>query len=366
MIYQEQIMQVLVTLAGYSFAEADNVRRAMSKKKVDVMNKEKDVFIDRVTSKGMNRDKAIYIFDTIARFAGYGFNKAHSVSYGLIGYQMAYLKANYPVYFIANLLNMSIGSDIKTKEYMDEAKKKGIKIYKPSINVSTDKYLIHNNSLLLPLNVIHNVGSAAVNDILEERRNNGKYNDYLDFISRTYGKSVNRKTIESLIDGDTFRDFNLNHKTLISNIDSALDYALLCNDIDKEYVMKPNIEIIEEYSEVELMNKELSTFGYYVTNHPASKYTDVVKIEHMKEYFDKYVDMVVIIGSIRKISTKKGEDMGFFSGSDETGIADFVIFPKNSRYLYEIHKDDLVKVRGQVTKRVDKYQIVISNIEIIK
>ena len=366
MIYQEQIMQVLVTLADYSFAEADNIRRAMSKKKVEVMDKEKDKFVERVTNKGMSKDKAIYIFDTIAKFAGYGFNKAHSVSYGLIGYQMAYLKANYPVYFIANLLNMSIGSDIKTKEYIDEAKKNSIKIYKPSINVSTDNYLIHDNSLLLPLNVIHNVGSAAVKDILDERNTNGKYTDYLDFIARTYGKSVNRRTIESLIDGDTFRDFNLNHKTLFNNIDSALDYALLCNEIDKEFVMKPNIEIEEEYTEVELMNKELSVFGYYVTNHPAAKYVDVVKIEHMKEFFDKYIDLVVIIGSIRKISTKKGEDMGFFSGSDETGITDFVIFPKNNKYLYEIHKDDLVKVRGQVTRRVDKYQIVVSNLEIIK
>jgi DNA polymerase-3 subunit alpha len=142
MIYQEQIMQVLVKMANYSFAEADNIRRAMSKKKLEVMEKEREVFIERSVRNGYTKEKANEVYDLIIKFANYGFNKAHSVSYALIGYQMAYLKANYPVYFIANLLNMSIGSDIKTKEYIDEAKLKDIKIFKPNINVSMDYYVI--------------------------------------------------------------------------------------------------------------------------------------------------------------------------------------------------------------------------------
>ncbi len=366
MIYQEQIMQVLVSMGGFTFAEADNIRRAMSKKKKQIMDENREVFIKRAMEKGFDKKKCEDIFALITKFADYGFNKAHSVSYALIGYQMAYLKANYPVYFIANLLNMSIGSDIKTKEYIDEARKKNIKIFKPNINISKDYYLIKDNALLLPLNSIHNVGTSAVEDIIKERETNGKYKDYLDFVARTYSKSVNKKTLESLIDGDTFRDFKYNHKTLYLNIDSALDFAMLCSDLDESLVMRPNIEVYDEYSEVELMNKELNSFGYYVTNHPASKYQKgIMKLNRIKEYFDKYVDTVVIVGGIRKISTKKGEEMGFFSGSDETDISDFVIFPKNSKFLYEIKKDDLIKVRGQVTKRVDKYQIVVSNIEVL-
>jgi len=367
MIYQEQIMQVLVAMGGFSFAEADNVRRAMSKKKKDIMDENRDVFISRAMEKGFTKEKSVEVFDLITKFADYGFNKAHSVSYAMIGYQMAYLKANYPVYFIANLLNMSIGSDIKTKEYIDEARKKNIKIFKPNINISKNYYLIKDNALLLPLNAIHNVGVSAVEDIIEEREKNGKYKDFLDFVARIYGKSVNKKTIESLIDGDVFRDFKYNHKTLFFNIDSALDYAMLCSDLDESLVMKPNIEVSQEYNENELINKELNTFGYYVTNHPSSKYQDgVMKLNKIKDYFDKYVDTVVIVGSVRKISTKKGEEMGFFSGSDETDTADYVIFPKNNSLLYDIKKDDFIKVRGQVTRRLDKYQIVVSNIEIIK
>ena len=336
----------------------------MSKKKHSVMEKEREVFVNRSISNGYSKEKANEIYDLIIKFADYGFNKAHSVAYALIGYQMAYLKANYPVFFIANLLNMSIGSDIKTKEYIDEAKKKNVLVFKPNINISMDYYVIKNNALLLPLNAIHNVGGSAVSEIINERTTNGRFTDFFNFVARTYGKSVNRKTLESLIDADTFRDFNINHHTLYASIDSALDYATLCSDLDESLVMKPNYESAEEYSENELMASELNTFGFYVTNHPASKYQEgIMKIKDMRAFFDKYVDLVVIIGSIKKIKTKNGEDMGFILGSDETGSADFIIFPKNNKFLNLIKKDDLVRVRGQVTRRIDKYQIVVSNIE---
>ena len=364
MIYQEQIMQVLVRMGNYSFAEADNIRRAMSKKKADIMEKERDTFVERATKNGYSKDKALEVYDLIIKFANYGFNKAHSVSYALIGYQMAYLKANYPVYFIANLLNMSVGSDIKTKEYIDEAKVKNILIFKPNINASEDYYRIKDNALLLPFNTIHNVGGSAVSEIIKERKERGKFEDFYQFVARTYGKSVNRKTLESLIDADCFRDFNINHHTLINSIDSALDYAVLCGDLAEEFVMKPNYEICVEYNDAELMERELNTFGFYVTNHPSSKYQNgIMKIKEIKKYFDKFVSLVIIIDSIRKIKTKNGDDMGFFSGSDETGVADFIIFPKNNRFLNEIRKGDFVKVRGQVTRRNDKYQVVVSNIE---
>ena len=366
MIYQEQIMQVLVKMANYSFAEADNIRRAMSKKKLEVMEKEREVFITRASNNGYTKEKANEVYDLIIKFANYGFNKAHSVSYALIGYQMAYLKANYPVYFIANLLNMSIGSDIKTKEYIDEAKLKDIRVFKPNINISIDQYVIKDKALLLPLNSIHNVGGAAVTEIIKERNENGRFTDFYNFVARTYGKSVNKKTLEALIDADVFRDFGINHKTLFESIDSAMDYAMLCSDLDESLVMKPNYEECDEYSDTELMSRELSTFGYYVTNHPSSKYQDgIMKIQDIKKYFDKYVDTVVIIGSIRKIKTKKAEDMGFMSGSDETGTADYIIFPKNNKFLTQFRKDDFVKIRGQVTRRNDKYQIIVSNIELI-
>ena len=364
MVYQEQIMQVLVLMGGYRFSEADNIRRAMSKKKVEVMEKEREVFIKRSIHNGYTKDVAEEVYDTILAFANYGFNKAHSVSYALIGYQMAYLKANYPVYFMANLLNMSIGSVIKTKEYIDEAKKKNIRFFKPNINVSLDSYVIKGNALLLPLSAIHNIGGAAVAQILLARKEGGRFTDFFNFVARTYGKSVNKKTIEALIDADCFRDFGVNHNTLVQNIDSALDYALLCNDLDESFVMKPNIVEHEEYSEPLLMTKELETFGYYVTNHPASKFQhNVMKLNRIVQFFDKFVSCVVIINSVRKIKTKKGETMGFISASDETDTIDFIVFPKHNAFLNLVKSGDFVRFRGQVVKRLDKYQIVITNME---
>ncbi len=364
MIYQEQIMLVLVKMANYTFAEADNIRRAMSKKKKEVMEQEREVFVRKAMENGYSKEKCEEVYDLIVKFANYGFNKAHSVSYALIGYQMAYLKANYTVYFIANLLNMSIGSDVKTKEYMDEAKQKDIKIFKPNINVSTDQYLIKDNALLLPLTSIHNVGGAACNVIVEERLKNGRYVDFYNFVARTYGKGVNKKTIEYLIHADCFREFHINHKSLIESIDAALDYASLCSDLDESLVMKPDIANEDEYQEGELMEKELDCFGFYVTNHPSSKYQEgIMKLHDIRKYFDKYVDTVVIINNIRKIKTKKGDDMGFISGSDETDKGDFIVFPKYYEELVSVKKTDLVKIRGQVTRRNDQFQIVVSKIE---
>ena len=364
MIYQEQIMQVLVKIGNYSFAKADNIRRAMSKKKIAIMEKEREVFISSAVKNNYPEQKANEIYDLIIKFANYGFNKAHSVSYAFIGYQMAYLKAHYPVYFIANLLNMSIGSDIKTKEYIDEARLKNISVYKPNINVSTDQYLIKDKSMILPLNVIHNVGIQATNEILAEREKNGEFSDFLNFVSRVYGKSVNKKTIESLIDADAFRTFNINHQTLIKNLDLALDYAMLCQDLDESLIEKPLMTEQEEFSSQELIERELNTFGFYVSNHPASKFQkDIVKFKNIKEYFDKYINCVIIINSIKKIKTKNGEDMAFIQGSDETGKLDLTIFPKNIKYLIDLKENDLVKVRGQVIKRFDKYQIIVFSIE---
>ena len=144
-IYQEQVMQILVKIGGYSYAEADIIRRAMSKKKQDIILNDRDHFIKEATKKGYEENIAKGIYDLIIPFAGYGFNKSHSVSYALIGYQMAYLKVKFPMYFIANLLNMSMGSIIKTKEYIDEARKKDIIILKPNINISTNEYIIKDN-----------------------------------------------------------------------------------------------------------------------------------------------------------------------------------------------------------------------------
>ncbi len=363
-VYQEQIMQVLVKLASYSYAEADNIRRAMSKKKLDVMASERENFIKRCIANGYQESLVVKIYDLILKFANYGFNKAHSVSYATIGYQMAYLKANYPKYFITNLLNMSLGSEIKTKEYLDEAKIKGLLIKGPDINISTLEYITKDDVIRLPLNAIKNLGTAASSAIYEERVQNGDYKDYFDFIARVYGKSVNKKTIESLIDAGVFKSFGFNNRTLKENIDIGINYATLVKDLDESLVMKPSIKAYPEDSEDDLRQKEYEAFGFYITNHPASKFKDstITKLENIKTYFDKNIKTVVLIEKINKIKTKNNEEMAFILGSDETSSADFVIFPKQKVLLETLKKGDLVLIFGRVTKRFDKYQININNI----
>ena len=366
-VYQEQIMQILVTMANFSFAEADNIRRAMSKKKADILLSEKTKIIERSIKNGYEKDIAEGIYELILKFANYGFPKAHSVAYALIGYQMAYLKSKYPLYFYANLLNMSIGSEVKTKEYIMEAKKSNINILKPDINISTNEYKIINNSLLLPLTVIKNTGGSACTQISEEKAK-GLYNDFFDFVVRNYGKSVTRKTIESLIDAGAFESFNINHQTLYNNIENAVNYAELVdgvNEISEMFISKPIMEEYKEFSDMQLMNKEKEVLGFFITNHPTSKYNNpnIMKLNKIREYFDKNVNCIVVINSIKNIKTKNNDEMSFVSAADETGEADFILFPLKMNLIKNIKKDDLVKIFGKVTKRIDKYQIVVTNIE---
>ena len=361
-VYQEQIMQILVTMAGFSFAEADNIRRAMSKKKKEVIEKERVNFITSAVKRGYNESKATEVYDLILKFANYGFNKAHSVSYALIGYQMAYLKAHYKEVFLANLLNMTISNSKKTEDYLNIAKKDKITILVPNINKSKDIYLSKNNYLLLPLSIIKNIGSNIVNMILKDREENGMFVDYFDLVRRFYKLGIKKNVIESLIYAKALDTFKINHKTMINMLDEVLRYAIVCDDLDVSLVEKPILKIEDEYDDKTLMNQELNVYGFYVSNHPASKYKakDVIKINKIKDYLGKNVKMVILVNDIRKIKTKKNEDMAFINGTDETGSMDFVVFPQKINYLENLKAGSLVVIMGTVARRIDKYQININ------
>lgn len=360
-IYQEQVMQILVKIGGYSYAEADIIRRAMSKKKQDIILNDREHFIKESIKRGYPEEIARGIYNLIIPFAGYGFNKSHSVAYALIGYQMAYLKAKFPMYFITNLLNMSMGSVVKTKEYIDEARKKDIIILKPDINISSNEYIIKNNSLVLPLSSIKNLGINTTTDILAERNTNGKFKDYLDFVTRVYGKSVNKKTIISLIDAGVLDSFNLTKKAMTENLDIAINYASLVSDLDPTFCIPPTLENKSEYTEEELRTKEYESFGFYVTNHPVSKYTDktIIKLKEIAKYFDKHIKCVVLVERIKTVKTKKGDNMAFITASDETDSKDFVVFPLAFYMITNLRIGDIITLQGKVTKRFNEYQINI-------
>ena len=361
-IYQEQIMQILVKMAKFTFAEADLFRRAMSKKKESIILSEKEHFIKSAISNGYSEAIANKTFERILKFASYGFNKSHSVSYALIGYQMAYLKVHYKEHFIANLLNMSIGNINKTNEYLTLAKKEDIFLLKPSINESNLNYTIEEKKLRLPLSIIKNVGTLAEEEIISKRTE--PFKDFFEFVAKCYSKNVNKKVIENLIYAGVFDSFNYNHKTLIDNLDNAIRYSELYNNLDSSLIEKPILESSEEFTPQELQEQELEVYGFYISNHPASKYQgkDITKLDKIDKKFNTFVKSIVIIDNIRAIKTKKGDNMAFIKASDETSKVELVVFASVYNSIKDIKKNDLVEVMGRVTKNISDYQITVNKI----
>ena len=359
-VYQEQVMQILAVVASYSYAEADLVRRAMSKKKKEVLEQEQEKFLTRAISNGYKKEVAEELFALILKFAGYGFNKSHSVAYALIGYQMAYLKVKFPTYFLTNLLNMSIGSEVKTKEYLTEAKSHALEIMRPNINTSASTYRIEGNLLYLPFSIIKGLGTNSIVSILEERETNGPYLDFIDFVKRNWHKNVNERVLETLIHAGVFDTF-ANKTTLKKNLEAVLNYAELSLGMDATLLLPP---VLKEYEEEENKEQlEMLSYGFYITNHPTSIYMGegIVKLQDMQQFFDKHVRFVVLVESIKRLKTKTGEDMAFIDASDDTGAGTFVVFAKQIRLLDEIKAKDIVEVQGRVTKRFDKFQVNVNN-----
>ena len=364
-IYQEQIMQIADVMAGYSFAEADLLRRAMSKKKEAILLKEKDKFINQSIAKGYTKEKALEVYNLILKFANYGFNKSHSVAYATVAYRMAYLKAHYPKIFMKNLLSNVINSEEKTAEYIYECKANNINILLPDINKSTDNYIIYKNDILYPLNNIKNIGFNVTKIILEERAKKS-FKDIFDFTRRCYGKAVNTKVIENLILAGVFDSLGINRKTLIENLDLIINYGEIGEYLDEE-VFKPELEIKDEYTKKELMQYEKEVFGFYISNHPITeyklKYPNSINIKNIDQYFDKVIDCIIFVDKTNIITTKKGEKMMFITGSDEVAKIDLVCFPKVYNLYPEITKTDILHIKGKVEKRYDKMQVVVQTIK---
>ena len=366
LIYQEQIMQVANIYAGYTLGEADILRRAMSKKKKELLEKEEEKFIKKSMEKNHTYEQAKKIFDLILNFAGYGFNKSHSVVYSVIAYKMAYLKRYYKTVFFANLLSNVIGSEVKTNEYILEAKSNNIEVEKPTINNSESKYTVKNDKIIYPITNIKGIG-IVVQEQIEQAKKDGEFTDIYDCFSRLYISGIGKKTLETLIYADVFKEFNLNRKTLINNLDSLFNYAELTKDIDPSLVMKPEIEIEKDYEQAYLLEKEKEVFGFYLSSHPTNMYKKdnpyCIPLDKVNENFNKKIDVLVLVEKVKVITTKKGDKMAFVTGSDETRSQEFTLFPKVFKTLEDITRGDIVKIRGTVEKRLNEIQIVVEKIK---
>ena len=364
-VYQEQIMLIAREFAGYTLAEADLLRRAMSKKKYDVLKSEEARFIEKSVKNGKDETKAKELFNLILAFAGYGFNKSHSVSYSIVAYKMAYLKYYFPKEFYANLLSSVVGSEEKTKEYLMEVKKLGIKVLPPSINKSlNNRFVFEKKAIIFPLSAIRNVGGVISNYIISNR--NTPYKDIFDFLKRTFKKTNNRKVLESLIYAHVFDEF-YNINTLITNLDNILNYIELSIDMDEDILVKPDIELKEELPVDEILQKEKEIFGFYLTSHQTEKFKlnnpDITDIYDIKDNLNKRINVIVSVDKTKEIITKKNDVMCFITGSDNTGSTTLIVFPDLYKEINNFKKNEIIKVKGKVERRFNEFQIICNEIE---
>lgn len=363
-VYQEQILEILKKIGGFSYSTADIIRRAMSKKKEEIIIKYRSDFVSGAIKNGYKEKDAEEIYDLVLKFANYGFNKSHSVAYALIATQMAFLKAHFTEYYMITELDMVIGSDVKTKEYIDEARRFNLNVYGVDINESTDKYKLKNKEIVLPLTVIKGLGKEAVSNILNEREK-GNFQDYFDFIKRIYSPKTNIKAIENLILSGALDIFKINRRTMLENLKQVIDYANLCSEIDESLVEKPELIGYDDYSENELIKMEYDLFGFYIKNHPVTKYKrdNMCTLNKIDKYFDKIITIVAMIDLIKEATTKKKDKMAFLTVSDEYDKITVVIFPLVYKNSFGIKKGDIIKIIGRVEKRMSSYQLVANKIE---
>ncbi len=380
-VYQEQIMQIASTMAGFSLGEADLLRRAVGKKKKEILDKERQHFVEGAITKGYESNIANAVYDLIVKFANYGFNRSHAVAYSVIAYQLAYLKANYPVYFMAALLSSSIGNESKIAQYIKECREMGIQVLPPSINKSGYTFLVENHAIRYSLTAIKGIGVAALKGLFSARKSK-KFTDLFDFCIRVSVKSVNRKALESLIHSGSFDEFGEDRAVLLASLDVALDHAQLVNPddaqqgdlfTDDEFFLKPKYVTVDPIRAEDKLRQEKEALGLYLSDHPVSIYEKEAKLEQAMaiSYIStasRNVRVLVYITELKKIRTKKGETMAFLTVSDQSGDMESVVFPAVlKRYSLLLQQGNIVFVDGKIEERNGVKQLIISSAkEVVK
>lgn len=353
-VYQEQIMKIAQSFAGYSLSQADLLRRGIAKKDKEILEKEKNNFIQMAISNGRDQRTAIKIYDYIEKFADYGFNRSHSVSYALLAYQMAYLKTHYYQAFMAVLMSHIQSNTEGLMAYIDQVQKKGFTIYGPNINISTDQFIKHDNGLLSPLTMIKGIGNQIVSKILSERKN-GIFKDFLDFKLRMKD-ILNDKLMKSLIYAGALDGLGLNHANMIRK--ANLDESGFENFID-DYQEKD----IKELEFDLLKSQEKEVLGFNLTYTFDEHFENLKKKYQIKTFDPNSKDIRVLgkISHIKEIKTKKGDLMAFID-FDAGVILNLTLFPKD----YEAYKTILSDKYLIIEARIDKNGYIINKIEKVK
>ncbi len=376
-VYQEQIMQIAAKMAGFSLGEADLLRRAVSKKQREALNQEREHFVNGSLKNGYDEKTANEIYDLIVRFANYGFNRSHAVAYSFISYQLAYLKAHYPLHFMAALLTSVNGNDEKIAQYVRELKQMNLTLLPPSINSSGYSFLVEKESIRYSLSAIKGVGLAALKEIFQARKQK-RFMDLFDFCMRVSMKAVNRKTVEALVDSGSFDEFGEERNTLLTTLDAAIDHAQLIKPDDEQYEFfsddsffpKPKYTKAEPMPIEDKLAREKAALGLYLSDHPVSVFAEnfsLLGAFPLYKWQPKKASTVAYISAMKKIRTKKGLPMAFLTLSDETDDMEAVVFPTVlSRFSNLLIQGNIVLINGKMEEREGKRQLIIQAVEDVK
>ncbi len=383
-VYQEQVMQIVRSLAGYSYARADLLRRAMSKKKSDVMEAEREVFLNGsldeqgnvvvagALRKGVSKEAANKIYDQMIDFAKYAFNKSHATCYAKVAYQTAYLKTHYQTAYLAALMTSVIGSTDKTAEYIEECRRLGIQVMPPHINKSFSRFQATKDGIIYGLLAIKNVGAKMVDDIVAEREKNGEYKDFVDFCTRIAGSDINSRAIDSMIKCGVFdcfrfsrRHLSMVHEQLMESIvyekrnqvEGQIGLFSMISepvDVGSRFFKDPQPEF--EKSTKLAFEKEM--IGIHLTDNPFEPYRHIYARKDISTLATALSEdtadgtelwVFVQIDSYKSVKTKSGQEMGYLSLSDISGNIEGIMFPKvYARQRTTLAKNAMVFVRGRV------------------
>ncbi|WP_445245060.1 DNA polymerase III subunit alpha, partial [Microcoleus sp. OTE_8_concoct_300] len=391
--FQEQIMRMAQDLAGYSLGQADLLRRAMGKKKADEMQKQKETFIDGATKNGVSQRIAEKLFAQMLQFAEYCFNKSHSMAYAYITYQTAYLKANYPVEYMAALLTANRGDQDKVQKYIANCLKLGIEVEPPDINSSELTFTPlpkqmtggAKDKILFGVSAVKNVGEAAIENILAARQEGGKFKSLPDLCDRVNLHSVNRRALEALIQCGAFDKIDPNRNQLVQNLEGVMKWAqerkrdresgqgnlfdlLGTNSFGKSvntYESAPKAKLVKDYDKQEKLRLEKELLGFYVSEHPlkflmqVNQDPDVVTLEQLADKKGK-VSVIVMLSAIKLVVTKKGDAMAILQLEDLTHQIKAVVFPKAYEQVKPyIVENAILQISGKIEKDGEEIQILV-------
>ncbi|MBI5399890.1 DNA polymerase III subunit alpha [Candidatus Saganbacteria bacterium] len=390
-LYQEQVMEIASKISGFSLGQADVLRRAMGKKKAEEMEQQKEFFVEGAVKRGISHHKAVELFNLIAKFAGYGFNKSHSTAYGIISFQTAYLKANYPREFMAALLTSVMGNTDKVTDYVNETRRLGIKILPPDVNESERIFTVTNEGLRFGLSAIKNVGTAAIDSIITAKEAGGAFRTFAEFCQRVDNRTVNKKVMESLIKAGAFDYFGQNRAYLLDNLSRIISKAaaeekarangqgLLFDGLvamtEASSSLNQGGATVVEFPPEQLLKLEKEMLGLYISSHPLDYVKDSLEAQastRIAEIADMREGEVVTIGGLlsdcRRLTTKKGDNMLIAKIEDMSGSIGLIVFPKTFRQAAELLvNDQVVIVKGRVNRdmRTEEFNIAAESVNVM-